>query len=51
VTISTVSGATIFSAFTRRTSIQIEREIFGTGIHFITLYQDGEKVEKKLVVL
>jgi hypothetical protein len=51
VTISTVSGATIFSAFTRRTSIQIERAIFGTGIHFITLYQDGEKVEKKLVVL
>jgi hypothetical protein len=51
VTISNVSGAIIYNALTRGTSIQIEREIFGSGIHFITLYQGSEKVDRKLVVL
>jgi hypothetical protein len=51
VNISNISGSSIFGTSTSRSSIQISRSMFRTGIYLITLVQGGTKAERKLVVL
>jgi len=51
VVITTVTGIHIFSTSTHQRSLQIEREVFQTGVHLITLYQDNELRATRLVVL
>lgn len=51
VNITTLSGLTTYNATTRKTTLEINRERFQTGVHLVSISQGGEMHIWKLVVL
>ena len=51
IVISTISGARVLETSTSQMAFQINREVFTSGIYFITLHQSKTSENKKLIVL
>jgi hypothetical protein len=50
IVISNISGARVMETFTSQMAFQISREVFTSGIYFITLHQSKTSENKKLIV-